>query len=41
MPIFLVQSVFVLFLLSSTLGKQKGFPRCFLVHLAAGATVLP
>lgn len=41
MPIFLVQFVFVLSLPSSTLGKQKGFRRYFLVHSTAEATVLP
>lgn len=41
MPTFLVQSVSVLFLLSSVLGKRKEFQRCFLEHLGVGATVLP
>lgn len=41
MPIFLVQFVAVLFLPSSTLGKQKGSRQCSLVHSTAGATVLP
>lgn len=41
MPIFLAQSVSVLFLLSSVPGKQRGFQRCFLVHLTAEATALP